>query len=52
MPEEVEVLWPQVHIPLQKDMLVGCCDRPPNVNISYMDKISDMLDKVYDLNVI
>lgn len=51
MPVEVEVLWLQVHLPQQKDMLVGCCYRPPNAHISYMDNISNMLDKVCDLNV-
>lgn len=46
----VEALWLEVQLPHLKPILVGCCYRPPNAPIVYLDQICYMLDKFCDLN--
>lgn len=50
-PTDIEIRWLQIHLPYQKDILVGCCYRPPSANIGYIDKLNSMLDQVYDLSM-
>ena len=46
----VEVIWLQVHLPNLKPILVGGCYRPPGANNQHLDKMSEMLDNVLDIN--
>lgn len=50
-PTDIEIRWLQIHLPYQKDILIGCCYRPPSANIGYMDEVNSMLDQVYDLSM-
>lgn len=45
----VEAMWLQIQLPHLRSLLIGCCYRPPNANVMYLDLICDMLDKVCDL---
>lgn len=48
MPDGVEALWLQVHLPYVKPLLVGCCYRPPSANSLYLSELCDMIDRVCD----
>ncbi len=48
--KEIEVIWLQVQLPYLKPVLVGCCYRPPNATLMYLDQVCEMLDKVCDSN--
>ena len=50
MCDEMEAIWIQVHLPHLKPLLIGCCYRPPNARINYLDDICVMFDKVCDLD--
>lgn len=40
----IEILWIQIHLPFQQPTLIGCVYRPPNSNISYLNKICESMD--------
>lgn len=46
----VEVIWLQVQLPYLKPAFIGCCYRPPNATIMYLDQICEMLDRACDIN--
>ena len=46
MPDEIEILWLQVHLAHLKPILIGCCYRHPTARSWYLDIICDMLDQV------
>lgn len=46
----VEVIWLQVQLPSLKPVFIGCCYRPPNATVMYLDQICEMLDRVCDIN--
>lgn len=46
----VEVIWLQVQLPHLKPVLIGCCYRPPDATIMYLDQMCEMLDRVCDLD--
>lgn len=48
MSTDNELIWLQIHLPHCKPTLVGCCYRPPNSNVNYMDKICETHDMVTD----
>lgn len=50
MPSDIEILWLQMNLPHCKPLLVGCCYRPLNAKLTYLDKLCKMLDKVRDLD--
>ena len=50
MPEEIEILWVQIHLPHLKPMLMGCCYRPPDAKIAYLDKMCEMLHKACEFH--
>ena len=50
MKSNLEVLWLEAQIPHLKPILIGCCYRPPNSRIEYLDSICNMLDQVCDTN--
>ncbi len=50
MPADIEALWTQVNLPNLKPLLVGCCYRPPNGRLNYLDEICEIIDKLCDLD--
>ena len=46
----VEVLWLQFQLPHLKPVLIGCCYRPPDSSIMYLDQMCEMLDRACDLD--
>lgn len=48
MPNSVEALWLQVHLPFVKPVLIGCCYRPPSANSAYLNELCEMIDNVCD----
>lgn len=44
----VEVIWLQIQLPHLKPVLIGCCYRPPNTTVTYLEQICEMLDRVCD----
>ncbi len=50
MYENIEALWIQVHLPHIKPIVVGCCYKPPNTNMEYLNDICSMIDRVTDEN--
>lgn len=46
---DIELIWLQILLPHCKPFLVGCCYRPPRVNVTYLDRICD-IDLVTDEN--
>lgn len=47
---DIEVIWLKVSLKHVKQILIGCCYRPPNANTVYLDKICDMLDNASSTN--
>ena len=50
MVSDIEALLVQVHLPYSKPILIGCCYRPPNAKIEYLEGMCDLIDKISDEN--
>lgn len=48
MLQDIEALWLQIHLPQAKPILIGCCYRLPSVDMIYLDRICEKLDKASD----
>ena len=44
----IEALWLQIHLPHTKPLIIGCCYRPPNSNVQYIEEICTMLQRATD----
>ena len=44
----IEVIWLQAQLPHLRPVLIGCCYRPPDAPVMYLDQICEMLDRVCD----
>ena len=44
----LEILWIEIHLPLQQPMLIRCVYRPPKSNALYLDKICESIDFALD----
>lgn len=44
----VEAIWVQVRLPYSRPILIGCCYSPPNANMTYLEGMCDLIDKISD----